>query len=179
MPMQNDLPWTYEIELASVPLEGKSFELVPDEETRKRLAEVANVVAIPALKVMLEVRPVGADAADVVGKLEGVVRQTCVVSLEQFDNPVAENFSVDFAVNPESEAETDDEEEIEDLPDPIIDGKIDLGALATEFLILAVDPYPRKPGVAFETPVTEEPAPEPKRSPFEGLSGLKDNLKKQ
>lgn len=177
--MQNDLPWTYEIELASVPLEGKSFELVPDEATRKRLAEVANVVAIPALKVMLEVRPVGTDAADVVGKLEGVVRQTCVVSLDEFDNPLAENFSVDFAVNPETEAETDDEEEIEDLPDPIIDGKIDLGALATEFLILAVDPYPRKPGVAFEAPVTEEPAPEPKRSPFEGLSGLKDSLKKQ
>jgi uncharacterized metal-binding protein YceD (DUF177 family) len=176
--MQDDLPWTHGIELASVPPEGKSFELAPDAETRKRLAEVANVVSVPALKVLLEVRPIGADGAEVVGKLEGVVRQTCVASLEEFDNPVSENFSVDFAANPESEASSDDEEEIEDLPDPIVDGKIDLGALATEFLILAVDPYPRKPGAEFAPLPAEAPAPEPKQSPFAELSSLKDRIKK-
>lgn len=176
--LPSDLPWTHEIELASVPPEGKSFELVPDEATRKRLAEVAGVISIPSLKVMLEVRPVGDDGAEVAGKLEGIVRQTCVVSLDEFENPIAENFSVDFATAPQSEAETDDEEEIEDLPDPIIDGKIDLGSLATEFLILSVDPYPRKLGASFEALPSEEAAPEPKRSPFDGLSGLKDNLKK-
>lgn len=176
--MQNDLAWTYEIELASVPPEGKTFELVPDEATRKQLANAAGVVSIPALKLLLEVRPVGADDAEVVGKLEGVVRQRCVVSLEEFDNPIAENFSVDFSSDVQSEASNDDEEEVEDLPDPIVDGKIDLGALATEFLILSVDPYPRKPGVEFEGPAAEEAAPEPKRSPFEQLSGLKDRIKK-
>ena len=40
----------------------------------------------------------------------------------------------------------------EDPPDPIVDGKIDLGALAAEFLALGLDPYPRKPGVAFDPP---------------------------
>ena len=176
--MQNDLPWSHEIEVASLPPEGRSFDLVPDEATRKLLAEVANVVAVPVLKVTMEVRPAGADGAEVAGKLEGVVRQTCVVSLEEFGNPVAEDFSVDFAVAPESQATTDDEEEIEDLPDPIVNGKIDLGALATEFLVLAVDPYPRKPGVEFSGGVAEAVAPEPKRSPFEGLSALKDKVKK-
>lgn len=176
--MQDDLSWTYEIELASVPLEGRTFELIPDEATRKQLANAASVVSVPALKMLLEVRPVGSDGAEVVGKLEGVVRQRCVVSLEEFDNPIAENFSVDFASNAQSEASNDDEEEIEDLPDPIVDGKIDLGALATEFLILSVDPYPRKPGVEFAAPPAEEAAPEPKRSPFEQLSGLKDRIKK-
>ncbi len=38
----------------------------------------------------------------------------------------------------------------EDPPDPIIDGKIDLGALAAEFFALGLDPYPRKPGVAVD-----------------------------
>ena len=32
----------------------------------------------------------------------------------------------------------------EDAPDPIVDGKVDLGALAAEFIALALDPYPRK-----------------------------------
>ncbi len=176
--MQDDQTWTHVIELSAVPPEGRTFDLIPDADTRKRLAEAADVVAVQSLKVSLEVRPVGSDEAVVNGKIEGVVRQVCVVSLDEFDNPIADNFSVDFAVEPESKAKTEDEEEIEDLPDPIIDGKIDLGALAAEFLILSVDPYPRKPGAEFEPPATGEAAPEPRRSPFEGLSGLKDRIKK-
>lgn len=173
----DDLPFSHVIEVAAIAPEGERVELVPDEVTRARLAAVADVVAIPALKVQFDVRPADAGGAVVLGKLEGVVRQVCVVSLDEFDNPIAEEFAVDFAVDPER-MEIDDEEG-EDLPDPIIDGKIDLGALATEFLILAVDPYPRKPGVEFSGLPSEEAAPEPKRSPFEQLSGLKDRIKKQ
>ena len=50
--------------------------------------------------------------------------------------------------------------------DPIVDGKIDLGALAAEFFALGLDPYPRKPGVSFESP--EEP--EATVSPFSALA---------
>jgi hypothetical protein len=35
---------------------------------------------------------------------------------------------------------------------------IDLGALATEFLILGIDPYPRKAGAVFQSPPADEPA---------------------
>ena len=38
----------------------------------------------------------------------------------------------------------------EDPPEPIVNGAIDLGALAAEFLMLGLDPYPRKPGAVFE-----------------------------
>lgn len=176
--MHNEIPWTYEIELAAIPPEGKTFELVPDQATREHLAEVAEVVSVVSLNVKLEVRPRGDNGADVSGTLEGIVRQTCVVSLEEFDSPIQESFSVDFAENPNSEAETDDEEEIEELPDPIVDGKIDLGALATEFLILAVDPYPRKPGVEFKVLPQKEEAAEAKPNPFEKLSALKPEIKK-
>lgn len=174
--MPDDLPWTHVIEVAAVPPEGQVFELAPDEATRERLARFAGVVAIPSLKARLEVRPAGVKGAHVAGNLEGVVRQTCVVSLEEFDNPVAESIAVDFAVDPESAGEP---EEDEDLPDPIIDGKIDLGALATEFLVLAVDPYPRKPGAQLVVPQSAEPESGGRRSPFENLSGLKDRIKKQ
>ena len=37
-------------------------------------------------------------------------------------------------------------------PEPLIGGTVDLGALATEFLILGLDPYPRKPGATFQPP---------------------------
>ena len=44
----------------------------------------------------------------------------------------------------------------EDAPDPIVDGQIDLGALAAEFMLLGLDPYPRKPGVEFAPPSEQD-----------------------
>jgi uncharacterized metal-binding protein YceD (DUF177 family) len=175
--MQDELAWSHVIEVAALPSEGRSVELVADEATRKRLAEAAHVNAVRSLTVKLEVRPVASDGVAVTGRIEGKVLQTCVVSLEEFENPVAEDIAVDFAAEPEQGEEGESEEE--DLPDSIVDGKIDLGALATEFLILAIDPYPRKPGVAFEAPVVDEAEPEAKPNPFEQLSALKDRIKKQ
>ena len=39
-----------------------------------------------------------------------------------------------------------------DAPEPLVGGVVDLGAIATEFLMLAIDPYPRKPDAVFEPP---------------------------
>ncbi len=55
----------------------------------------------------------------------------------------------------------------EDEPDPVIDGKIDLGALTAEFFALGLDPYPRKPNASFD----EEGANlEPEDLPFAALA---------
>ena len=62
-----------------------------------------------------------------------------------------------------------EEEGDEDPPDLIVDGRIDLGALAAEFLALWLDPYPRKPGAAFE-PGEEEAG---RDSPFAALARLR------
>jgi hypothetical protein len=57
-----------------------------------------------------------------------------------------------------------------DPPEPIENGMIDLGRVATDALYLAVDPYPRKPGAVFE-PVVE--AADPEDHPFAALKALK------
>ncbi len=66
---------------------------------------------------------------------------------------------------------TADDEALDDLPDPIVNGRIDLGALAAEILVLSLDPYPRKPGAAFADP-TPEAAEPPEASPFAMLRDL-------
>jgi hypothetical protein len=58
-----------------------------------------------------------------------------------------------------------------DEREPLVDGTVDLGVLATEFLILGVDPYPRKAGVAFEAP---QAASDPAGHPFAALAALKE-----
>ena len=49
------------------------------------------------------------------------------------------------------------------------DGAVDLGAVATEFLLLGIDPYPRKPGAVFERPAAGRPG----GHPFAALAALK------
>ncbi len=86
--MQNDLPWSHVIELAAVPDGGMDVELIPDAETREKLAEVAELVSIPELKVSLRILPIGTSGAKVQRLHKGVVCQTCVISLEAFDSPI-------------------------------------------------------------------------------------------
>ena len=49
---------------------------------------------------------------------------------------------------------------------------VDLGALAIEFLILGIDPYPRKAGAQFAAPAVEDAS----EHPFAALEALKKPL---
>ena len=69
-------------------------------------------------------------------------------------------------------AHHDEEGSPDDLPDPIVGGRIDLGALAAEAMILGIDPYPRKPDAVFAEP---EPPREADVSPFAALKHLKSD----
>jgi hypothetical protein len=52
----------------------------------------------------------------------------------------------------------------------LVGGVVDLGAVATEFLTLGIDPYPRKPGAEFAAPPAADNTPKP----FAGLAALKN-----
>ena len=108
------------------------------------------------------------------GAVHGELTQTCVVSLEPFEATVDEAVDVRFAPEQEEGSARGAARETlslsladEDGPDPVIDGKIDLGALTAEFFALGLDPYPRKPGAEFVAP----PEPPPPDSPFAALAG--------
>ena len=65
--------------------------------------------------------------------------------------------------------------QIPDPPEPIENGIIDLGRLATDALYLGVNPYSRKADVVFE-PLVE--VPDPEDHPFAALKALKVTPKK-
>jgi Large ribosomal RNA subunit accumulation protein YceD len=91
------------------------------------------------------------------GHLLAHVVQTCVVSLEEFTERIEERFAV-RCVEAGQESDNADPE----APDEIVytEGMLDLGEAAAEQLALALDPYPRAPGV--EMPgLAEEPPPHP------------------
>ncbi|GAN49585.1 hypothetical protein ABID82_005501 [Methylobacterium sp. PvP062] len=102
----------------------------------------------------------------VTGAVEALVTQVCTVSLEPFEAPVREPVEVVFT-DTDRLAGTDAEDA--DIPDPLVGGRIDFGALTAEFLALGLDPYPRKPGIAFEPVVAGDEA-----GPLDGLRKLRD-----
>ena len=109
------------------------------------------------------------------------IGQTCVVTLDPIENEIDEAIDLIFAP-PEQIPELSDlvdeaaesDDEIPDPPEPIVNGVIDLGRLATDALFLAIDPYPRRPDVVFEPPVE---AADPEDHPFAALKALQLDAK--
>jgi hypothetical protein len=116
----------------------------------------------------------GREGLRVVGRISATVEQTCVVTLEPLENLVEEEIDLTFVPSPLPVSPAQDNGApvtvADDAPEPLIDGKVDLGALATEFLLLGIDPYPRKPGATFNTPAV---AGEAGDRPFAALAALK------
>jgi hypothetical protein len=141
---------------------------------------LAGLPDLLSARANFDVTPVGGDRFHVTGEVVAQIVQNCVVTLEPLENAIHE--AIDMMFVPESDlaamakpARTDDEDaDAPDPPEPIVGGAIDLGALAAEFLILGIDPYPRKPGVAFDVP---QPAPDPEDHPFAALKAWKGDPK--
>ena len=165
--------WKLPVPVAELPAQGRDYELIPDSAERESLARRAGVKAVPAFSANLQVVPDGRGGASVDGALRASVTQTCVVTLEEFDNLIEEPISVRFAPPETITGDPDGLVDIDgdDPPDPLVGGALDLAAVVGEFLALAVDPYPRKPGAVFEPPA--EPSAG-KGSPFAALEKLKD-----
>jgi hypothetical protein len=170
-------PLSRPIRVETIPREGLTMRLEADPAERVGLAALNNLPAIGRLVATFDLRPAAGGIIDVGGKVAADVTQICVVSLEPFAARVLEPVDLRFAppaavgrrgaTGGEAESATLEEE---DAPDPIVDGVIDLGAIAAEFLTLGLDPYPRKPGASFEPPAQDQSAD---ASPFSELAGPK------
>jgi hypothetical protein len=153
-------PLTRMLAVATVPDTGLDIRLCANETECAALAENYDLVAVQTFEAGFHVRKQGPKRYEVSGVLHALVTQTCAVSLEPFETLVSALVEVDFAHSRQPLGEAASRKITagsaanfagpQDPPDPIINGQIDLGALASEFLALNLDLYPRKPGVTFE-----------------------------
>jgi uncharacterized metal-binding protein YceD (DUF177 family) len=147
-----------------VPEKGLAVEVVADADERAVLAKAFGLSEIKSLTGRFDVRRKGREAI-AKGEVTATVVQICVVTLDPFEAEVKEE--VDLRFVPDAPA-LDDEDAPPDSPDPIVDGRIDLGAITAEFLALGLDPYPKKPGAAFAFQPDAD-----KENPFSVLAALK------
>jgi hypothetical protein len=182
------------LKVEDVPPEGLDPTISATESERQAVAAQNGLEGLAKLEGTLHVAPWRKGGIAATGEMRARVTQICVVSLDPFDSEIVEPIDVKFA--PMTAPLVEDERRAakaaprrrspppvmptpsselggEDAPDPIIDGRVDLGALVAEFLVLALEPYPRKPGVEFAAPAVaaDEKIEE---SPFAKLAALKD-----
>lgn len=169
--------WRVPVAVEDIPEAGLHLELEAPEAVRAALAAAAGLRNLPVLKASFDLARRG-KGVHVGGTVEAVVGQACVVTLEPLDNRVSEAidvlFSPDAAPAPNGDHEEEDSHSFDasaenEPPEPLIGGRVDLGAVATEFLMLGIDPYPRKDGAEFQPPATDLAG----EHPFAALAALK------
>jgi hypothetical protein len=171
----NEQPlWSIPIQAADVTEDGRDVVRTADEPTRAAIARLAQVNGIPRLELRAYVRRQGAEGLHIAGTVSATVEQTCVVTLEPLANEINETIDLSFDPAAKDLPLTGEDDpalaEAPEPPEPLIDGTVDLGALAVDFLVLAIDPYPRKPGANFSPP--QQP-PGDDGHPFAALAKLK------
>ena len=159
-------PWSVPVAVDEIPDTGLHMEIEAPTATRAAVAELAAVRDLPQLSAVFDLTRQGA-GAHVSGRVRARIGQTCVVSLEPIESKLDE--AIDATFGPPNAAPRSDADE---PPEPLVGGSVDLGALATEFLILGIDPYPRKEGVQFAPPKVEDAG----EHPFAVLAPLKKSL---
>jgi len=162
--------WSVPVAATDIPETGRRLDLVADETIRQAIVKTAGLAALPRLEAQFDLTRHGPDGLHVAGRVIATVVQHCVVTLDPIESGIDEAIDVVFLPQPDPAAEVAGSPDANEPPELLRDGAVDLGAIATEFLLLGVDPYPRKPDAVFEAPVAED---DPSSHPFAALAALK------
>ena len=172
-------PWHARVAVTQIPDTGLHRAFEASEAVREAMAKIAGLREISVASASFDLRLKSGGRVHVTGQVRARIGQVCVVTLDPIENEIDEPIDVEFAPAEQiprlADLVDDDDktdEEAPDPPEPIVDGVIDLGRLATDVLFLAVDPYPRKADAVFE------PTPEiidPDDHPFAALKALQSD----
>ena len=152
-----------------IPETGLHIELEAPTTARDEIARIAGLRALTRFSAVFDLIRQG-DSAQVMGRVRAQVGQNCVVTLEPIESDIEEKVDLVFA--PATAVPTNDgpvAKAADDVPEPLAGGAVDLAAVATEFLLLGIDPYPRKAGVKFSPPKVDDAV----ANPFAVLEALK------
>lgn len=176
-PDQTD-PWRVTVNVTQIPERGLHRDIEAGPAVRAAMTQIAGLRDVVFARASFDMSLRSGGRVQVTGSVTARIVQTCVVTLDPVENDIDEEIDLIFA--PEEQIrhvdeDFDGESTPPEQPEPIVNGVIDLGRLATDVIFLAIDPYPRKPGAVFEPRIA---AAEPEDHPFASLKGLKGAPKK-
>lgn len=175
-----DQPLTI-LRIADLPRDGRDITLAPDSAARAAIADALGIIAVKKLRFAARLSPLGSRDWELTGELGASVVQECVVTLApvatRIDEPVSRTYLHAMPDVEGTEIEIP-ENDVEPLPQTL-----DLIALMTEALALALPQFPRAPGASLGNAVFTEPGKAAMRDedvrPFAGLADLRESLEKK
>ncbi|ODA68567.1 hypothetical protein A7A08_00397 [Methyloligella halotolerans] len=165
--------------------DGQEEILEPTAAERQDMASLQDLKGLDSFVFAYTLRRASGGSVRLKGRLQAQATQTCVVTLEpveaSIDMPVEAEFWPETrirAIERQASEDGDDGDPLAEWPEPIMDGTIDLGSLVYETFALALDPYPRREGAAFDwkdETADADGLEDGRENPFAALEQLKRN----
>ena len=160
--------------------DGTTGEIAATKTEMDAIARLLQLVALKRLALSYRFDHRGAGRLRLTGQLQADVTQTCVVSLDPVESSLDIPLELEFwPASMVAELERNAGEEpasqgLLDWPEPVVDGRIDLGPVIYETLATALDPYPKRAGASFDwSQAGPDQAGEGPSGPFAALAALK------
>ncbi|MBU0800184.1 MAG: DUF177 domain-containing protein [Alphaproteobacteria bacterium] len=180
--------WSHGMAVDQIGHRPYKVTLTASPQERKDLARRLRVTAIEDLTATITAeREAGSMIIHVEGQVKGHVIQACVTTGQPVHEDITEDFEGWYAdptqavpfVKARREKLNKGERELEvlperDDPDLVVDGHIDVAELATQYLSLGINPYPRAgdiPPVGLDEPL--QVAGPARKNPFAALKDWK------
>ncbi len=171
--MQNLFSYPLDVDELGSALRRYKLKAGPDELAY--IKEVLKVDDVKSFESQMEVKLYkSAHRLEVRGVAKADIELTSVISLEKFVKTYAPEFTVIFDTQMTLQELREIEFDFEDdVPDVIINGKIDLAEIAMEQIALVIDDFPRKDGEVFEFKSEFDEETTQAMNPFAALAKLK------
>jgi len=187
--------WSYFVDADKIGNNPTKIAISPGPEELKRLTKRMGVNELKDLEAHLVMsRDSGRNVIFISGQIHADVAQSCVISGKPVKSEIRDSFEAWYADHEEavSFAKAKQErlvregtgdfpflDESED-PEPIIEGKIDVGELVAQYLSLSINPYPHAEGIEYENPAEaqKEKGSEVYENPFAALKDWKHKQEK-
>lgn len=179
--MNTTSPVSFSVSINRLPSKGLPVRIEADADARLALAKAHGLVSVERFVADLMITDWKGSGISVNGTVEAKITQACIVTLEplvaRIDEPVEAVFlpsNSKLLRLPDANGELMIDPEGPDAPEIIQGDNVDVGALSEELFAVALDQYPRKPGV--EPLELLEDAEAPMSPLAEKLAALKGKL---
>ena len=169
-----NLPITIPYNLNRLGQAGDEIAFAASDEERAALAKFADVLAVPRFEARIVLKKLSPNRFSASYELAATLTQACVVTLEPLEARIERTFDRELRFTPNLRRDAVKDvvlgAEDDEAPEEIDSLHYDLAESLVEEFVLAIDPYPRAPGVAFAAP--QDPGDKPE-NPFAALKDLK------
>lgn len=175
--MQGPLP-VLEVNVAILPRSGFPVRIRATTAECEQVARACGIKRIDRLDADVDIARWRGGGVKIRGRLRADIEQDCVVTLEPVPQQIAEEIEATFLpegskLAHEARAHSDElviDPDGADVPEVFSGDVIDIWPVVVEFLVLAMDPYPRAPGAELDPSVFHsEDAESGPESPFSAL----------